>query len=744
MDLPAGSTEWLGATPVDGGTNFVFYTGASATGVDLCLFDQATGSSETQKFSLTAKDAVTDDNGKTIGYLWHGFAKDVSEGALYGFRVSGPYNPNRRQFFNPNKLLVDPCAKAITHEIHTWEGRHFPSNNEDNATIMPKARVVDWRKLQQEALADIPVGALYPHADTNIMEMHVKGATILHPDIPKEERGTYKALGSQAFIDWVKEMGITSLELMPVESFGTDAPLADRGKRNYWGYMTLAPTAPHTGYAATNLPEKELAEAVKVLKKNGIEVIMDIVPNHTLESGREGPVVNLRGMDDTLYLPYDYTGTGNTRDFAHPINRRMLLEELRHWQNIGVSGFRIDLATIIGREKGGHFNPNSAMMKAIRQDTQDHGLRNVKLYGEPWDLGPNGYQIGRLAYAPKDPNGQFNERVAEWDGISRDILQATALSPWVNVPRGAIIQRLAGSDDLYADPQGHVVKIMSHDGPTLHDSVTYAHKHNEANGENNRDGQNSIANWGEEGETNNPVINANRQRVQRFAISLLAIAQGVPMMSLGHERGKSQLGNTNAYCQDNEITHVGWGDQVPESGHQLMEFTKQANHFRKAHPSLRRATFFTGKPDMQSELRLNDLPLKDVAWLAPNGKELKSYEMNQPGGFGILMSGDPGNSLHATNKFTRLVQRQGRDTPLLILVNPTMQDMEFTLPNVEGVSWKPTLNSLQDVSGKEEAIEGTTKIKVGYKSLIAFEATPLKQQEHPRVNITGDGTRAVV
>ncbi len=732
MDLPAGHTRWLGATPDSKGrgTNFAFYAGKHATRVELCLFDKAKGENETKHFELKAKEDVRGDNGEVIGFIWHGFAAGVQEGQMYGFRVDGPYDPSRRLYHNANKLLVDPCAKAVTHEIHTWEDKHFPSNFENNGTIMPKARVVDWQKLHREAAADIPMGSCYPYALTNTMEMHVKGGTYLNEELPKHERGTFSALANPKFIKWVKDMVYTGVELMPVESFGTDAPLAKRGLKNYWGYMTMAPMAPHTEFGATDRPEVELAHAIRAMKKarnpedakdKGLEVIMDVVPNHTLESGRDGPVVNLRGMDDTLYLHNDYTGTGNTRDFGHPINRRMFLEELKYWQGLGVAGFRIDLATIIGRSGGADFDPDHKMLKALREDFGlEGGLQNVKFYGEPWDLGPNGYQIGRLAHHPKSEEGLDGNLIAEWDGKARDMLQQAALNPDAAVPRSEMTRRIAGSSDLYEDPQHHVVKVTSHDSMSLDNLVTFKQKHNEDNLENNNDGNGGIANWGVEGPTDDPVVNGNRKRTQFFAVASLAMMQGGRMFCLGHERGHSQDGNSNAYCQDNAKTHVKWGKDVSPEGYELMEFTRFTNTFRKKHPSLSRATHFTGEPDQASGLRYGDNFMKDVTWLTPDCRELRGHEMDEPGAFGMMLSGDPGNSKPHIKNITRVVQHAKHDEPVLALFNPTNHDMEFKLPDVAGVKWKSALNSLDPKNVGHAYAPGAT-VKVGYRSLIAFE-----------------------
>jgi len=733
MELPAGHTKWLGATPdADGrGTNFAFYTSKDATRVELCLFDKAQGANETHHFDLKAKEDVLGDNGQLLGYIWHGHAEGVREGRLYGFRVHGEYNPERRKFFNPNKLLVDPCAKAVTHEIHEWEKRHFPGNFEDNGPIMPKARVVDWQKLHREATDGVPVGALRPHPDTNLLELHVKGATILHPKIVKEERGTYKALSHRAFINWVKKMGFKGIELMPVESFGTDGGLADRGKINHWGYMTMAPTALYTGYAATQKPEVEFANTVRNLKKAGIEVMLDVVPNHTLECGDGGPALNLRIEDGEMYIREDMTGCGNTRDFGHPMNRRMFLEELKYWKGMGVSGFRIDLATVIGREHGNGFDPNSHMIKAIREDPE---LKDIKFYGEPWDLGSGASmreQVGKLSHTTPPKDGEVGipdeNHIAEWNPHYRDKMREAALSHEGELSRSSIIWTMSGSPGPYTDPMKQVNKPGGgHDGATLFDAISRPNgKDNRLNGEDNRDGN--------EIEPRHYWANPDDQlRVQRFALALLSVSQGTPMITIGHERCHTQGGNTNLYCLNknpedptNHGAWIKWPNKMDADAKNMMSFTRACNFFRNNHSSLRRATFFTGKPDEASGLTFKGTSMKDVTWLDPAAGELAGDAMNKPGGFGMLLSGDPGNSSPDEQCFTRRVQRKERDIPLLVLVNPTMADVTYTLPEVPGVSWKPVLKSNPKDTHKD-AIGGNDTITLGFHSLIAFEGSRLR------------------
>ncbi len=732
--LPAGHTRYLGATlsPDKTGTNFAFYTSKDATGVELCLFDQAAGAVETSRIEFRAKEEVKGDNGELIGYIWNGYAEGVGEGQLYGMRVFGPYNPDKGQFFNPHKLLIDPCAKAVTGEIDSWDQRHFHNdfckkiNNRadisthDNAEIIPKARVVDWQLLQARATEGLRGGALYPHADTIIAEMHVERDTQL-PEIPKNERGTFRALASEPFIHWVKKTGITTLELLPIESYGTDSPLADRGRLNGFGYMTNVPTAPHTGYACDKShPEEEVAQTIRTLKKNKIEVVMDVVPNHTLESGWYGPLLNLRGMDNTLYLSgEDYTGVGNTRDFSHPINRRMFMEELEYWRGMGVAGFRIDLAAVLGSDGANYFNSDSTILKQLRQDPgYENALRDVKLYGEPWHI--KGQFKGQFARGKKK-NGNFNP-VVEWNPDARDHLQQL-LKPHSHVTRGQLADIISGSQNVYPEhgTQSGVNYIVSHDGFTLRDFTSYNDKHNEANGEDNRDGSSERGNnWGAEGATDNVVINANRARVQRFGLAMLALSQGVPMIRVADAIGHSQQGNNNAYCRNDAITHADWQGKL--KGHELSEFVAKLMHFRRNHTSLRRATHFPAATDANSDYRFEGNNLKYVTWLNEDGKEIPPADpqWNEVGGFTIMLSGDPGNSPPDYSS-TRRVERRERDTPLLIAVNPTMHEVNFTLPNVPGIVWKPAINSMTPKQIDGEPAKSGDTIKLGFRSLIAFE-----------------------
>lgn len=727
--LAAGHTKLLGATfdRKREGTNFAFYAGKDATGVDLCLFDKPHGPADEKRFALTAKEEVRGDNGNVIGYIWNGFAPGVKAGALYGFRVQGEYNPDNGLYFNHTKLLIDPAAKAVTGELHDWNVRHFHYSAEDNADIVPKARVVDTDALYYSASRPLPaypgvspLGSLYTHADTNTLEMHVRGGTWDHPEIPEAERGKFAGLVHPEFIRFLKKEDYTGIELMPTESFGTDVPTAARGKEVYSGYQPMAPASPHTGYALTSRPEREYMHTLRTLKENGIEVIMDVVPNHTLEGDRSGPLLHLRGMDDKLYYyspdGKDWTGAGNTRDFGHPINIRLFVEELKHWKKMGVAAFRIDLGGIIGRVHGGDFDPDSPMMRAIHEDPE---LRDVKISVEPYDLGRNGQQLSRLASVRPEQEGKVNIP-SEWDPRYRDTMRAVAFNNAWDLPRHQIIEQLVGEEHIYKDPMRRVAKFGSHDRETRADGVSAeSGKNNWWHGENNLDGNpiNPEHYW---------ASMADRLRVQRFADGLLAITQGPILSELGDDRQHSQIYDSNLWCLDkdpaspnNLRAHIPWGKAITKEGQELMQFKGMANRFRTRHTSLRRGTLFTGMPDGGSQLSFGGGAMKDVTWLEPDGREIGPGGTQSTNGFAMMLSGDPGNTPPTETNPTRIVHHE-RDQPLLVLLNTTRHDMEFTLPEVQGVQWRAALNTLAPSEvGKKLPEAG--KVKVSYKSLVVFE-----------------------
>jgi isoamylase len=600
-----GSPYPLGATWDGKGVNFAIYA-ANADAVDLCLFDAATGKSETKKVRLIEKSHE----------IFHAYIPGIKPGQLYGYRVYGPYDPAAGKRFNPNKLLLDPYAKAIAskvdwndslfgYDLTAGDDRVFSTT--DSAPYTPKSVVIDsrfdWENDRNPKI---------PYNQTIIYEAHVKGFTQLHPEIPQEIRGTYAAMGHPVTIAYLKSLGITALELMPVHHFVSDRHLQEKGLSNYWGYNTIGFFAPDVRYAAHGEPGGQVVEfknMVKALHREGIEVILDVVYNHTAEGNQMGPTLSFKGIDNENYYRladdkrfyYDYTGTGNTLFTRMPVVLRLIMDSLRYWiLEMHVDGFRFDLAATLARELHA-VERLSSFFDIIYQDPV---ISQVKLIAEPWDIGEDGYQVGKF------PPGW-----AEWNGKYRDCIR----DYW----RGAdsmlaeFAERFSGSADLYKEdnrtPTASVNIITAHDGFTLHDLVSYNEKHNEANGENNQDGESNNRSWncGVEGKTNDPGVCSLRRQQQRNFLATLFLSQGVPMLTSGDELGKTQQGNNNAYCQDNGISWIDWKNTDGE----LFEFTRTLIQLRKQHPIFCRRRWFKGTPVGKSALQ-------DIAWFLPEGDPL--------------------------------------------------------------------------------------------------------------------------
>lgn len=689
--ISAGSAQHLGATPDAKGVNFAI-SAPDAQKVELCLFDDAV--TET-KISLPAR------NEKGV---WSGHVEGLKEGQHYGYRVHGEFAPEKGKRFNGNKLLVDPYARAIDGTVQ-WTGAekvHFAENDKDSAPYMPKARVVDWQKLEREH-ADLVTGEKKPLTDYVICETHVKGATIQNEAVPEKLRGTYAGLASDEMISWFKEQGYNAVELLPVHTFPDDSMLAEKGLKNYWGYMTLGYNAPQAAYAATDKPEEEFGAMVRKLKENGIDVIMDVVYNHTCEGNHEGPNLSLRGIDNHLYrlTPdkahyFDTTGCGNSLDFNHPNARQLVVDSLRTFAKLGVSGFRFDLGVSLGREGwDGNFNPDAQLFKAINEDPV---LKDKNMIWEPWDLGNGGYQVGNM---PRD---------ASWSDKYRESMKNFCMGE-----QGSSIQDLAlylaGSSHVFGSAKESINYITSHDGSTLRDLVTYADKHNEANGENNRDGHGGYRNLGVEGETDSAEINAQRSRLQRFALATLALSQGTPMIPLGHESGKTQNGNTNVYCQDNETSWNEWGDKLDDKEKAIQEFSKEVFNFRHKHPALRRLSHFTGEVNPATGL-------KDVTWLHPSSREIENRDWNSGlQSMGVLLSGEN--------------DRGKNDSPVLMLFNGSNTDTTFTLPDLPpGIRWNEAIDSSGEDAGKRKRPsqpKAGDHIRVPSRSVLVYEAAPISR-----------------
>ena len=650
----------LGATWDGLGVNFALFS-AHATKVELCIFDSS-GEREIERLELPE---YTDE-------VWHGYVSDARPGTVYGFRVHGPYEPAEGHRFNPSKLLLDPYAKGLvgnlkwSHELFGYQigakGDDLTFDDRDSAPSMLKCRVIDpaftWGRDRKPAV---------PWERTVFYETHVKGFTKLHPAVPEEERGKFAGLGRKAVVNYIKSLGVTSVELLPVHAFLDDSHLTDRGLVNYWGYNTIGFFAPDPRYSASG-SLSEFKEMVARFHDAGIEVILDVVYNHTAEGNERGPTISLKGIDNASYYrlmpdePRFYindTGTGNTLNLSHPRVLQMVTDSLRYWVNeMHVDGFRFDLATILGREPYG-FDQGGGFLDSCRQDPV---LSSVKLIAEPWDCGPGGYQVGGF------PPGW-----AEWNDRFRD----TARAFWKGDSGVAaeFATRLTASADKFGQrgrkPWASVNFITAHDGFTLNDLVSYDDKHNEANGEDNRDGHSDNRSWnhGAEGPTDDPEIVALRERQKRNLLATLLLSQGTPMLLAGDEFGRSQQGNNNAYCQDNEISWLDW-EGIDDAGKALSTFVRKLTALRHALPLLRRGRFLTGEWNKGIEV-------KDATWLDPNGEEMSTAQWDDDNTrcFAVLLDG----RAQATG-----IRRPASDATLLLVVNAHHDVVEFKLPAAWG------------------------------------------------------------
>lgn len=660
-DIKEGLPRPRGATWDGEGTNFALFS-AHATKVEVCLFDQ--NNRETARIELPE---YTDQ-------IYHGYLPEVGPGTFYGFRVHGPYAPAEGHRFNPNKLLLDPYARAHAGGL-IWDpavfGYQLESGDDttfderDSAPFVPKCVVVDpnfdWK--------GEPERRFVPWDHTIFYEAHVKGMSQLHPQVPADLRGTYAGLGTKAIIEHVKSLGVTSIELLPVHAFINDSHLLEKGLTNYWGYNTIGFFAPDPRYAADVANSlREFKEMVARFHDAGLEVILDVVYNHTAEGNERGPTLSFKGIDNASYyrlLPdqkryyINDTGTGNTVNLSHPRVIQMVTDSLRYWvQEMHVDGFRFDLGTILAREPHG-FDEQSGFLKAVAQDPI---LSSVKLIAEPWDCGPGGYQVGGF------PPGW-----AEWNDKFRDTVRGFWTAEGAV---SALAPRLCASGDMFNHSGrrawSSVNFVTAHDGFTLHDLVSYNDKHNEANGEDNKDGHSDNRSWncGVEGPTEDPDVLALRQRQMRNILATLLLAQGTPMILAGDEFGRSQKGNNNAYCQDNEISWLDW--DVGEAGRSLMRFTQRLAALRHTYPILRRTRFLTGAFN-------EELGVKDVTWINPNGQEMQptEWESDLTKCCGMLIDG----RAQVTG-----IRKRGQDATVLLIVNSYHDVVSFTLPETPDAS----------------------------------------------------------
>ncbi len=660
LEITAGSGQVLGANYDGQGVNFALFS-ACAERVELCLYDES-GENEIARFDLP----------EYTHEVWHGYIPGLQPGALYGYRVHGPYEPENGHRFNPNKLLLDPYARELAGELH-WDESHFAYDllhedkdlsfdTRDSAPFTPKCVVIDpnefdWQDANRPNI---------PWSKTVIYEAHVKGFSQLNPAVPEEMRGTYDGLSNQASIDYIKSLGVTTVELLPVHGFPDDQHLLDRGLKNFWGYNTLAFFAPATRYFGPR-GIQGFRDMVRAFHDAGLEVILDVVYNHTAEGNELGPTLSFKGIDNYSYyrtLPDQHryyindTGTGNTVNTSHPRVLQMILDSLRYWaESMHVDGFRFDLGTVLGREPEG-FDQRSGFFDAIMQDPV---LSKLKLIGEPWDIGPGGYQVGGF------PPGW-----AEWNDKYRDTVREYWKGDMVTNDFAA---RLLGSGDLYDQrgrrPWSSINFLTAHDGFTLNDLVSYNEKHNEANGEDNNDGhnENRSYNYGAEGPTDDEGINAVRERQKRNFLATLLFSHGTPMLLAGDEFGRSQLGNNNGYCQDSEISWLHW-ENLPPSADALRDFTRHILALRAQQPLLRRESW-------------------------RDGMEIKWF--NAGGGFQQDDQWDDGTTLGVYLGRPDLVPEEGIWHDVLMLFNPYEGNVPFSIPQFGEGGWVLELSTSDSV-----------------------------------------------
>ncbi|MDA4130000.1 MAG: glycogen debranching protein GlgX [Thaumarchaeota archaeon] len=679
-----GSAYPLGATWDKRGINFAIFS-ENASSIDLLLYENEKSAEPREKIQLTEK----------TGSVWHAYLPDLLPGQLYAYSVTGPYEPEKGLRFNPNKALIDPYTKAIAGTVN-WndtlfgyrlgdEKEDLSFDNRPSGPYLPKSIVIEtdynW---EEDRLLRIPWN------ETIIYEMHVKGFTKTNPEVTPDKQGTYEGLASPKVIRYLKDLGVTAVELLPIHHHLDNKFLVDVGLVNYWGYNTLGYFAPDSRYSSSGSIGGQVTEfknMVKAFHRAGIEVILDVVYNHTAEGNHLGPTLSFRGIDNLSYYRIspdnprfyvDFTGTGNSLNMRHPHVLQLIMDSLRYWvQEMHVDGFRFDLASTLARELW-EVDQLSSFFEVIQQDPV---VSQVKLIAEPWDLGNGGYQVGN-----------FPPLWAEWNGRYRDSIRRFWRGDESQVPE--IAYRLTGSSDLYQEngrnPHASINFVTCHDGFPLNDLVSYNSKHNEANHEDNRDGtdDNISLNFGAEGPTEDPKINEMRVRQKKNFLSTLFLSQGVPMLLGGDEIGRTQKGNNNAYCQDNEISWFEWN--LETSKKELLDFTRRLISFRRQHAVLRRRKFFQGRKLFGAS--------KDITWLQPNGTEMTEEAWNQSRihTIGMILSGD------AMNEFNQEGVRIADET-LLILLNASESHVKFQMPK-SGEKWELALHTYSKDPGDDRKV----------------------------------------
>lgn len=692
----------LGASWDSNGVNFAIFA-EHADAVELCLFEGPDGKQEKARLKLT----------EYTNLVWHGYVPDIGPGQLYGYRVYGPYDPSQGYRFNPHKLLLDPYAKAITGTIE-WHNALFgyqvghneadvSFDEQDSAPFLPKCVVIessfDWED-------DVPPGT--PFYKTVIYELHVKGFTNKDPKVPPELRGMYAGLAHPTVIEYLHSLGITAVELMPIHQFVADRYLVEKGLTNYWRYNTIGFFVPDVRYASAGGMGQQVIEfkqMVKALHKAGIEVILDVVYNHTAEGNQLGPTLCFRGIDNASYYRLvteepryymDYTGTGNTLNMMQPNVLQLIMDSLRYWiVEMHVDGFRFDLAATLARELH-EVDRLGSFFDIIHQDPV---ISQVKLIAEPWDIGEGGYQVGNFPPGWAEWNGKYRDTVRDyWRGTDRTL--------------GEFAYRFTGSSDLYEfsrrRPSASINFITAHDGFSLHDLVSYNEKHNEANGEDNRDGESHNRSWncGVEGPTDDPEVNTLRARQKRNFLTTLFLSQGMPMLLAGDEIGRTQQGNNNAYCQDNDISWVDWDNPDAE----LLAFTRHLIHFREEHPIFRRRRWFQGQP-------IHGTDVSDIAWFTPDGKEMdeENWGEGYAKSLGVFLNGE---GIRAPDPNGECVT----DESFYVMFNAHHEPMSFTLPSDRwGKAWIRILDTQElTPSEQDQTVEAGKQVQVEARSLVVM------------------------
>ncbi len=692
----------LGTTWDGRGVNVALFS-ENAEKVELCLFDDS-GAQEVERIALPE---YTDET-------WHGYFPDLRPNQLYGFRVYGPYDPERGHRFNHHKLLLDPYAKAL-HGALTWTDAHFgyivghpdadlSFDNRDNARHMPKCRIVDTAFTWGD---DRPPRT--PWHETIVYELHPRGFTMRHPDVPEEFRGTFAGLSSPKVVDYLRDLGVTAVELLPIHAFLDDRHLVEQGLGNYWGYNSMAFFAPEPRYFQGSTLS-EFKTFAQLLHHAGIEVILDVVYNHTAEGSQMGPTLSFRGIDNASYYRLvpgderhymDFTGCGNAFNLHHPRVLQLVMDSLRYWvEDMHVDGFRFDLATTLARERNGEFDTHSGFLDALRQDPV---LSKVKLIAEPWDVGHGGYQVGHFPPGWAEWNDRYRDDVRRfWKG-DEGLLDEMA-------------SRVTGSSDIFdrkgRRPWASVNFVTAHDGFTLRDLVSYNDKHNEANLEDNRDGTDNNNSWncGVEGQTDNQIVLRLRQQQMRNLLATLLLSQGVPMLVAGDEFGRTQHGNNNAYCQDDEIGWIDW-EGIDEEGTTLLEFTRRLVRLRRDHIVFRRRRFFHGQS-------IPGTTVKDIHWLRPDGEEKTPQDWGVANArcLSLLLSGEAGQY-----HLTALGEPQPDDS-FLVILNARHEERQYRLPPATlGRRWELMLDTATDDGfGDGAELEAEQSFTLKPRSFVLF------------------------